>query len=127
MIDAPELSQGNAGRQAQRVLEGMMPVGTPVTIETDVRQRDAYQRLLGYIYLNDGRMVNEMMARSGYATALVYPPNVRYVDRIRAAVREAQEAKRGLWATEFFDCSPRDYRAGRCAGARPRNNGRKHD
>lgn len=128
MIDAPELSQGPAGREAQRQLATLMPVGTNVTVQTDVRARDTYDRILGYIYLPNGEMVNEAMARSGYVTALVYPPNVRYEARIRAAVKEAQKAKRGLWSTDFFDCSPRDYRAGRCGGQRPpdsRNRGRQ--
>ncbi len=125
LIDAPELSQGVPGKDAQRALANLMPVGTRVRIETDVRQRDSYQRILGYVYLEDGRMVNEEMARTGYATALVYPPNVRHVERIRAAVKEAQTAKRGLWATSFFDCSPRDYRAGRCGGGVPRNSRRR--
>ena len=58
---------------------------------------------------------------SGYVTALVYPPNVKYVERIRRAVADARKAKRGLWATAFFECEPRDYRAGRCGGSRPRD------
>ena len=120
MIDAPEMAQGAYGREAQKTLTAIMPVGTRISIETDVRPRDDYQRILGYAYLSDGRMVNEEMARSGYATALVYPPNVRYADRIRAAVSEARKEKRGLWATDFFDCSPRDFRAGRCGGGKPR-------
>ena len=115
LIDAPELSQGEPGREGQRTLAALMPVGTPVTIETDVRLRDSYNRILGYVYLPDGRMANEEMARSGYVTALVYPPNVKYIERIRRAVAEARKTKRGLWATNFFECSPRDYRAGRCA------------
>jgi len=114
MIDAPELSQGHYGYDARDRLKEMMPVGTDVTIETDVRVRDDYNRILGYIYLPDGRMVNEEMAKSGYVTALVYAPNVKYAERIRKAVKDAQRAKRGLWATNFFDCSPRDYRAHRC-------------
>lgn len=121
MIDAPELSQGSVGWQARNTLAQIAPVGTRVRIETDVRPRDAYDRMLGYVYLADGRMINEEMARSGYVTALVYPPNVKYVERIRLAVRDAQKAKRGLWATDFFDCSPRDYRAGKCGGAKPRD------
>lgn len=127
LIDAPELSQGAPGRDAQRVLSALIPVGTRVQIQTDVRQRDSYQRILAYLFLEDGRMVNEEMARSGYATALVYPPNVRHVERIRRAVKEAQSAKRGLWATSFFDCSPRDFRAGRCGGPPPRNSRRRGD
>ena len=115
LIDAPELAQGAAGAEARRALERILPVGTAVTVETDVRPRDTYKRLLAYVYLPNGRMANEEMARSGYATSLVYPPNVKYVERIRRAVADAQTAKRGLWASGFFDCSPRDYRAGRCA------------
>ena len=118
MIDAPELAQGTAGRQARNALAALAPVGTRVTVETDIRPRDGYDRVLAYLYLADGRMLNEEMAKSGYVTALVYPPNVRHVDRIRKAVREAREAKRGLWATDFFECSPRDYRAGKCGGAK---------
>ncbi|HEX6576295.1 MAG TPA: thermonuclease family protein [Gemmatimonadaceae bacterium] len=114
MIDAPELSQGRYGNEAKEKLAEILPVGTEVTVQTDVRPRDTYKRILGYVYLPDGRMANEEMARTGYVTALVYPPNVKYVERIRAAVSEARRAKRGLWATRFFDCSPRDYRANRC-------------
>jgi micrococcal nuclease len=115
LIDAPELAQGSAGSEARAALERILPLGTLVTVETDVRPRDTYKRLLGYVYLPNGRMANEEMARSGYATSLVYPPNVRYVERIRRAVADARKARRGLWATNFFDCTPRDYRAGRCA------------
>ena len=114
MIDAPELSQGRYGYEALDKLKEIMPVGTSVTVETDVRPRDTYDRLLGYIWLADGRMVNEEMAKSGYVTALVYPPNVKYADRVRKAVADARRQKRGLYATRFFDCSPRDYRAHRC-------------
>ncbi len=124
LIDAPELSQGTPGRDAREKLLELMPVGTAVTVETDVRPRDSYDRILGYVYLPDGRMVNEEMARSGYVTALVYPPNVKYVERIRRAVADARKAKLGLWATSFFECSPRDYRAGRCGGPRPRDSRR---
>jgi micrococcal nuclease len=117
LIDAPELAQGAAGSNAREALLRILPVGTSVTVETDVRPRDSYKRILGYVYLPDGKMANEEMARTGYATSLVYPPNVRYVERIRRAVDDARKAKRGLWATNFFDCSPRDYRAGRCASS----------
>ncbi len=85
-------------------------------LETDVRERDQYGRILGYAYDQDGRMLNEEMARAGYAVALVYPPNVRHEERIRAAVTEAREHGRGLWAEDGFVCAPRDYRAGRCGG-----------
>ena len=114
MIDAPELGQGASGEAAGEALRALAPPGTRVRLETDVRERDRFERILAYAWLPDGRMVNEEMARSGYAVALVYPPNVRHADRIRAAVRQAREARRGLWAEGGFDCEPREWRAGRC-------------
>jgi len=118
MIDAPELAQGQAGRLSRDALDALLPLGTAVTVETDVRTRDRFDRILGYVFLADGRMVNEEMARGGFVTALVIPPNVRHADRIRRASTEARLARRGLWATSAFACSPRDYRDGRCLPAR---------
>ncbi len=114
LIDAPEMSDKELGRDARRQLLEIMPVGTQVVAETDVRVTDQYGRLLAYLFLADGTMVNQRMAESGYATTLVYPPNVKYVERIRAAVAQARDDKRGLWGSEGFVCAPRDYRAGRC-------------
>lgn len=114
LIDAPEMSDREIGREAREELRGMMPVGTQVVAETDVRVTDQFGRVLAYLFLPDGEMINERMAESGYATTLVYPPNVKYVERVRAAVERARNAKRGLWMNGGFDCAPRDYRAGRC-------------
>jgi micrococcal nuclease len=70
--------------------------------------------LLAYLWLDDGRMVNEVMAAAGYVVELYYPPNDLYRDRIEAAVEAARIARRGLWATTAFDCLPVDFRAARC-------------
>ncbi len=113
-IDAPERDQPPYGRQAWTHLEELLPRGSAVTLELDVRQRDQYGRTLAYAYDAKGRMVNEEMVRAGYAVVLVYPPNVRYVERIRAAAAEARTARRGLWETDGFSCSPKDHRQRRC-------------
>jgi endonuclease YncB( thermonuclease family) len=113
-IDAPETDQGPFGATATRGLRALIETGTVVVLERDVEERDRYGRTLAYAYLPDGRMVNEEMARLGLAVVSVYPPNVRHVDRMRAAVRDALAAKRGLWATRAFECLPADHRRGRC-------------
>jgi micrococcal nuclease len=114
LIDTPELSQAPYGRQASRALQRLAPVGTRLRVETDVQFRDRYGRILGYLWTTDGRFINEEMVAAGMAMVLVYPPNVKYVDRLRAASAEARRKKVGLWATSAFECSPRDHRAGRC-------------
>jgi endonuclease YncB( thermonuclease family) len=114
LIDAPELSQAPFGEAAKTRLEELAGVGTVLRVEEDVQRLDRYGRLLAYLWLADGRMVNEELLRSGVAVVSVYPPNVRHVERLRAAVDSARAAQAGLWATDAFDCEPRDHRAGRC-------------
>lgn len=114
LIDAPERDQPPFGARARAELAHLLPAGTPVTLELDVRARDQFGRLLAYAFVGDGRLVNEEMVRSGFAVVLVYPPNVRYVERIRAGAAEARAARRGLWAVDGFSCTPKEHRQRRC-------------
>jgi micrococcal nuclease len=113
-IDTPEMQQKPAGDQARAVLLRLVPVGSTVYLEYDVQRTDRYQRTLAWVWTADGVLINEAMARAGMAAQLTIAPNVKYAERIGAAVREAREARRGLWATDAFACSPSDHRAGRC-------------
>lgn len=85
------------GKKATRFVERLVKPGDRVSIEFDVEKRDKYGRLLGYIYLSDGRMLNEEIVKAGYANLLTYPPNVKYQETFLKAYREARENKRGLW------------------------------
>jgi len=114
LIDSPERDQRPFGGQARSALLRLIQPGDQVSLELDVVPKDRYGRLLAYAFLPDGRLVNEEMARSGFAVALVYPPNVRYVERIRAGVAAARNARRGLWAADGFGCTPKDHRSRRC-------------
>jgi micrococcal nuclease len=122
LIDAPELRQGDIGRRARAALGRLVPVGSAVRLELDVQRRDRYRRLLAYVFTADSILVNEELARRGFAVAAVYPPNVKYVEVIRAAVDSARVSGAGLWRSSAFDCSPADFRRGRCGttrGSRP--------
>ncbi len=63
----------------------------------DAQQRDRYSRLLGYVYLSNGKMLNEEIVKAGYANVMTIPPNVKYQDRFLRAYKRAREGKRGLW------------------------------
>lgn len=114
LIDAPEMDQGPFGEMAKRVLEELVSVGDTVGLELDVQKRDRYRRVLAYLYSSDGRMVNRELARQGFVVPLVYPPNVRHVELIRAAVDSAKAEEVGLWQTSAFECEPREFRRGTC-------------
>jgi micrococcal nuclease len=85
------------GKRATAFTESLVKKGDKIGIEFDVQQRDKYGRLLGYVYLLDGRMLNEAIVKAGYASLFTYPPNVKYQQRFLKAYREAKERKRGLW------------------------------
>lgn len=85
------------GKAATTYLRSLIRSGDTVTLEFDVRARDKYQRLLAYVYRNDGTMLNEAMVLGGYAMAYTLPPDVRYAGRFRAAEAAARSEGRGLW------------------------------
>lgn len=51
-----------------------------MTIEFNVVQRDRCGRLLGYVYLSNGKMLNEETVKAGYANIMKIPLNVKYRD-----------------------------------------------
>jgi micrococcal nuclease len=85
------------GKEAAQFVKTLVKAGDKVSIEFDVEKRDKYGRLLGYVYLSNGKMLNEEIVKLGYANLLTIPPNVKYQDRFERAYREARENSRGLW------------------------------
>jgi micrococcal nuclease len=87
------------GKAAAEFTKTLVKPGDLVNIEQDVQGRDRYGRILAYVYLKSGKMLNEEIIGAGYASVMTIPPDVRYQDRFLAAYRAAREAKRGLWAS----------------------------
>ena len=73
--------------------------GQTVYLEKDVSETDRYGRLLAYVYLADGRMVNEELVRLGYAYSSSYPPDVYRQGAMIAAQQTAVASGVGLWGT----------------------------
>jgi micrococcal nuclease len=98
-IDTPEVygEQECFGRRASAYAERVLAPGTKVRYRIGVEPRDRYGRALAYVYLEDGRMFNEMLASAGYATPLTIPPNDEFAGRFVADARQARHAQRGLW------------------------------
>ena len=87
------------GKAATAYAKSIVKPGDWVTLEQDVTPRDRYGRILAYVYLRSGEMLNEKVIAAGYASVMTIPPNVRYQDRFLRAYRSAREARLGLWAT----------------------------
>ena len=79
--------------------------GQRIRLEGDTTQgeRDKYDRLLGYVFLEDGRFFNDLMVREGYAYEYTYSIPYKYQDQFNQAEQEARGNKRGLWADDTCD------------------------
>lgn len=103
-IDAPETVDPRkpvqcfgieASNKAKEVL-----TGKTITLEYDSTQgdRDKYERLLRYVFLNDLNF-NKLMISEGYAHEYTYQNNhYKYMDEFKNAQKQAREGKKGLWA-----------------------------
>ncbi len=85
------------GKRATEYVESLVKSGDMITLKFDVQELDRYGRLLGYVYLSNGKMLNEEIVKAGYANVMTIPPNVKYEDRFLKAYKHARERKRGLW------------------------------
>lgn len=83
--------------------------GKIVRLEYDDTQslRDTYGRLLAYVYLEDGQMINRKMIAEGYAYEYTYMTPYMYQGEFRELQNLAQSAKRGLWSEETCNGSKR--------------------
>jgi micrococcal nuclease len=71
--------------------------GKSVRLEFDVERQDKYGRLLAYVYLADGTMVNAQIIQQGYASLMTIPPNVKHADEFLQLYQNARKQKKGLW------------------------------
>lgn len=71
-----------------------------VILESDPTQqdRDKYKRLLRYVYLPDGTLVNKKIIADGYGFEYTYRIPYKFRDEFKEAQSEARSLGRGLWA-----------------------------
>ena len=86
------------GKRAVEYVKQVVHYGSQVWLEFDVRKRDRHGRLLAYVFLPGGEMLNELVVAEGYARLLPIPPNLKFRDRLTHAFRLAADKRRGFWS-----------------------------
>ncbi len=66
-------------------------------LEYDINKYDKYGRILAYVYLSNGYMLNLMLVVNGYANAYTIPPNIKYSDIFKKANKFARKNNLGLF------------------------------
>lgn len=92
------------GKEANERMEDIVG-GKIVRLEYDDTQdtRDSYGRILAYVFLEDGEMVNRKMIAEGYAYEYTYMTPYRYRAEFRQLQTLARSSERGLWAPDTCD------------------------
>lgn len=105
-IDTPETVDPRKtvqcfGKEASDNSKALMQ-GKSVRLEFDplVGERDKYQRLLAYVWLDDDQFVNQLLVSEGFAHEYTYRSQAyKYQSQFKQAESTARENGIGLWAT----------------------------
>jgi len=113
-IDAPETSQTPYGMESRQVLQGLLPIGSEVTLRT--KAVDRYGRSVAEV-LKGGSNINQTLVRSG--DAFVYWQYISGCDRQTYSLLEndARLKGAGVWSVPGGIQRPWDYRRGRRGGS----------
>jgi len=103
------------GKKAQKFVQQLIE-GREVRLEFDRIERDKNGALWAYVYdvvsykksegfevprghflIGDEIFVNATIVKSGYASPLIIPPNVKYTRLFKQLFNEARINRRGLW------------------------------
>lgn len=109
-IDAPETVRPNSpvecyGPEASEANKRLVD-GETVYLVRDVSERDDFDRLLRYVYIQTDAagavtFVNLELVAGGFAQANDYPPDVARQDELDQAQDEAHDAEIGMWGECF--------------------------
>ncbi len=105
-IDTPETVDPRKpvqcfGREASSKAKELLS-GQSVRIEKDSTQgdRDKYDRLLAYVWREDGLFYNEYMVKQGYAHEYTYDSPYKYQAQFKADEAYARQNQLGLWSPD---------------------------
>ena len=100
-IDSPETNHPRRGLECygpeaternRELVEGEL-----VRLESDTTDRDAYGRLLRYVYV-DNAFINAVLVEEGFAYSYYFPPDTKHYAELLALELAAEVDGRGLWS-----------------------------
>lgn len=119
-IDTPEVAHHKQkgevlGREAGEQLRSLLKrSNNQIYLEFDEDRQDRYQRTLAHVFLKDGTNISEWMLRNGWATLMVFPPNVKYQQDYANAQSLAQQERVNLWQLPEYQLkTPQAIKAGK--------------
>ena len=104
-IDSPETGECLNQESTNKMKELILNKSVKLEMDTTQGERDFYDRLLAYLFLEDGTFINKKMIKSGYAEEYTYDDSYKYKEEFKNAEIAAKENKRGMWANDVCNTS----------------------
>ncbi|MDD2376565.1 MAG: thermonuclease family protein [Clostridia bacterium] len=107
-IDCPEYTSKIEyyGKESTKYTSSIL-INTYIFLEKDVSEADQYGRLLRYVWLEvpisnsineiKTKMFNGILVVNGYASAVTYPPDIKYFEEFKELAADARNTNMGLW------------------------------
>ena len=109
-IDAPEMGHKGGVNEFMALTSkeyNLFLVGNKrVRLEFDEEVKDRHGRLLAFVFLENGDMVNGILVRKGLAHLLVKGPKFKYFSLLLGYQRRAMSEKLGLWKNQPANPEP---------------------
>lgn len=97
-VDTPEI--GDKGSECfaneAEIYNKTLVEGRSVILVSDIRERDDYDRLLRYVYVDDIFVQKELVER-GYAKVIAVGDDTKHYRELKSIQTKAQRTERGLW------------------------------
>jgi endonuclease YncB( thermonuclease family) len=107
-IDTPEIANPHnpqddyfgpeAAQYAKQLLENQLVYLIPDPMQSN---RDKYDRLLRYVFLEDGTLINAKLVAEGYAYNYMYEP-FQFMKQFDYLEKQAKEKQLGLWSGKKY-------------------------
>ena len=107
-INAPEVAHHGQkaepfGAEAtEQLRQRLKKSDNQVSLKFDDAAKDRYKRVLAHVFFADGTNLSEWMLQKGFASTMIFPPNVRYAKDYAKAQQSAQEKRLGIWSLKSY-------------------------
>ena len=102
-IDTPEVKHHKQRKQAysakarEALRELLKKNNYKVTLRYGDERKDRYARTLAHVYTLNGINVSTWLLEKGFASTLVFPPNIKLADCYKKSESHAQQLSLGIW------------------------------
>lgn len=101
-VDTPEINHGKKEKPQKfskeaREFNKKITKGQKLKIVFGEKRKDRFKRVLGYVYLEDGRMVNNEILKNGMGWFYHHKDNKKFYSRLLKSQNNALGRNKGIW------------------------------